>query len=265
MTEESLRTILESIGLDSLDAQIYLAGLKLGLAPASAYANETKANRITVYNNLETLTKMGIFERTKKARSKHYQPISPDDLLVRVQKNAVALERSIPELRGLRGSDYRKPHVKYYEGKEGIARVYQDTLNAESEILNFANSEIVRTFWKEYDKEYVKKRVKKKIALRGIAPDDSAGRKVQGKDKQSLREIRLVDAEEFAMNNEISIYDNKIAIVSFSEDESQLFGVIIESKEVAETQKMIFEMAWRFAGQEGGRDPKARKDQMTMF
>ena len=69
-----------------------------------------------------------------------------------------------------------------------------------------------------------------------------------------------------------------MAIVSFSEDEADLFGVIIESREVSETQKQIFKMAWRYAALgEGARhkgdkkdteihtDPKVRKDQLNMF
>ena len=85
------------------------------------------------------------------------------------------------------------------------------------------------------------------IHLRGIAPDDAAGRKVHGEDKEKLREIRLVPARDFDFGNEINIYDRKTAICSFG-SQRDLFGVIIESKEVAETQKQIFEMAWRYAG-----------------
>ena len=44
-----------------------------------------------------------------------------------------------------------------------------------------------------------------------------------------------------------NIYDQKIAICSFASDR-EMFAVIIESREVAETQRQIFEMAWRYAG-----------------
>ena len=41
------------------------------------------------------------------------------------------------------------------------------------------------------------------------------------------------------------IYDNKTAIISFAQE---IFGVIIESKEMSDTNRAIFEMAWGFAG-----------------
>lgn len=276
MANAALQHVLQSIGLDSEEARLYLAGLRLGSAPASSYAKQTKFNRITTYNHLERLTKQGLFSAVKKKTAKWYQPISPENLSLEAHKNAEGLDRMLPDLRAIMGTHHRAPRVRYYEGPEGVRDVYRDTLTAHSEIFNFANSEIVRSFWKEYDKQYVAERVKKGIHLKGIAPDDEAGRKVQGKDKQSFREIRLVSEKDFPINNEINIYDNKVAIISFAEDEADIFGVIIESKEVADTQKQIFEMAWRFAalgegarhkaeGKVAEKDPKVRKDQLDMF
>ena len=94
-------------------------------------------------------------------------------------------------------------------------------------------------------------RVKRGVRLRGIAPDDDAGRRVHGEDREKLREIRLVPADAFDFRNEINIYDHKVAICSFgpaARSATDMFGIIIESKEVAETQRQIFEMAWRYAG-----------------
>lgn len=147
----------------------------------------------------------------------------------------------------MRGSRYRTPHVRFFEGWEGVRRVYEDTLTAKSEILNYANSAVVREFWPAYDVEYVAERVKRGIHLRGIAPEDAAGRKVHGQDREKLREIRLVPGKDFDFTNEINIYDSKVAICSFA-SQPQMFAVIIESKEVAETQRQIFEMAWRYSG-----------------
>ncbi|MBT5237038.1 hypothetical protein HOL63_01555 [Candidatus Peregrinibacteria bacterium] len=278
MTTTALQHIIQSVGLEPHEAKLYLAGLKLGSAPASSYAKDTKLNRVTAYNYLEELVKRSMFTAAERGRTMHYTPVPPDQLSIEARKNVEALERAMPDLRSLMGSHHRAPHVRYFEGVKGVRKVYQDTLTADGELLNFANSAVVRDFWKEYDKEYVNKRIKKGIFLKGIAPDDDMGRKVHGRDNKSLREIRLVNAKEFPIHNEINIYDNKVAIVSFAEDEADLFGVIIESKEVAETQRKIFEMAWRFAqlgesSRKGGTksakqeaiEEGVRKDQLNMF
>lgn len=246
MAKDLLR-ILESIGLTEAQAKLYFAGLHLGSAPASEYAKATAINRITAYNMLEEMVHAGRFTLLKKMRGKWYSPVAPEYLAVEARKNADALQRSLPELRSLQGTKERKPHVRFFEGWEGVRHIYDDKLTAKGEILNFANSAVVRNVWPEYDDEYVAERVKRGVHLRGIAPDDPTGKKVHGEDRKKLREIRLVPAKDFDFTNEISIYDSKVAICSFA-SAPEMFGVIIESREVAETQRQIFEMAWRYAG-----------------
>lgn len=238
--------ILRSIGLDEKESALYLVGLSLGSAPASAYAKATKLNRITAYNTLEGLARRGLLTVSRKVRSKWYLPVPPEHLAIEARKNADALQRVLPELRSLQGQDRRRPVIRFFEGWDGVRRVYEDTLTAKSELLNFANSAVVRRFWPDYDEEYVAERVRRRIRLRGIAPDDEAGRKVHGEDRKRLREIRLVPSKDFDFQNEINIYDHKVAICSFGSAD-HVFGAIIESVEVAETQKQVFEMAWRYA------------------
>ncbi len=248
MAKADILHIIRSLGFSRDDVQLYLAGLELGSAPASALAERTGLNRVTAYNYLERLLREGLFTAVQRSRSKWYSPVAPESLAVEARKNVEALERILPELRSIQGAHHRKPEVRFYAGWDGVLRVYQDTLTAGSELLNFANSALVRRFWAKYDEEYVAERVRRGIRLRGIAPDDETGRRVHGDDKAALREIRLVPAKDFDFNNEINIYDNKVAITSFADDPQHLFGVIIESKEVAGTQRQIFEMAWRYAG-----------------
>ncbi|MFA6039845.1 MAG: helix-turn-helix domain-containing protein [Candidatus Peribacteraceae bacterium] len=241
-----LPSLLRSVGFDEKEASLYLHGLEVGSAPASDYAQGTGLNRITAYNTLEGLVRRGSFTMEKKVRGKWYAPIAPDALAQEARQNVDLLERALPELASLRGAAFLKPAVRFFEGWEGIRHVYDDTLTAKTELLNFANSAEVRRFWPGYDEEYVGQRVKRRIHLRGIAPDDAAGRKVHGEDRGRLREIRLVPAKDFDFTNEINIYDHKVAICSFGPPR-EMFGVIIESREVAETQRQVFEMAWRYA------------------
>lgn len=250
---KDLLHILRGAGLNEKEAQLYVSGLQLGSSPASDYAEAASFNRITAYNALEGLVRRGLFTVERKVRAKCYAPVAPEYLAVEVRKHAEAIERSLPELRSLQGATYRKPHVRFFEGWEGIRRVYEDTLTAKTDILNFANSTVVRKHWPNYDSEYVAERVKRGIYLRGIAPDDETGRRVHGQDAKMLREIRLVPSEEFDFRNEIKVYDHKVTIASFDaglRGDADMFGVIIESKEVAKTLRQIFEMAWRYAGGE---------------
>ncbi|MDD3896507.1 MAG: helix-turn-helix domain-containing protein [Candidatus Peribacteraceae bacterium] len=245
--KHDLQHILQSVGFNPKEAALYLSGLALGSAPASEYARRAQMNRVTAYTVLEDLVQRGLFTVVKKRRAKWYAPVAPEYLSLEARKHAETLEQVLPELRSLQSAEDRKPNVRFFQGWEGVRHVYEHTLTARTELLNFANSAIVRANWPDYDQEYVAQRVKRGIHLRGIAPNDAAGKRVRGLDRQSLREIRLVPAREFNFNNEINIYDSCVAIISFGKGPQDVFGVIIESREVAETQRQIFEMAWRYA------------------
>src|SRR5436305_1474398 len=107
--------VLEAVGLDNKQSQLYIAGLQSGTAPASDYAKATGINRITAYNLLEEMVHRGYFTMTRKVRSKWYAPVAPEYIALEAKKNAEALSRALPELRSLQGSTYRSPRVRFFE------------------------------------------------------------------------------------------------------------------------------------------------------
>lgn len=238
-----LTKILENLGLTSKEAKIYLANLEIGSSPVSAIAQNAKMNRVTSYDILEKLVQKGLVSFISKNKIKYFTAIDPELLIVDFKKKTLELEQALPDLKRLHG-DTSHPQVHYFEGLEGIKHIYADTLTSKTEILNYCNSEEIRKFLPNYDKDYVQKRVKKNIFLRGIAPNDQYGIDVQSHDSSSNREIRLIPKDQFNFTNEINIYDDKVAIISFK---NELIGMIIESAEVANTQRAIFKMVWEFA------------------
>ena len=240
-----LQEVLENIGLTSKEAGVYLANLELGAAPTSEIALRAKLNRISTYDILKKLKAKGLNSSETKNKITLFTAKDPDLLRNDYRKRYMDFKSVLPDLRRLQGKSLH-PHIRYYEGIEAVKKIYQDTLSSQTEILNYADSASIRKFWPSYDRDYVDERVKRKIYLRGIAPKDIHGKKVAEQNLLKHREIRLVKAGPYAFSNEINIYDEKVAIVSFSKEE--VIGMILESKEVANTQRAIFMMAWEFAG-----------------
>lgn len=236
--------ILTKIGFTSKEAQIYLTCLELGSGTVLQISRKSEIARGSCYDLLESMWERGFVSKTEGAKHILFSPIDPDVLLKRTEDNVRQLELILPELKGL-FHKHARPRVRYFEGIEGIKRVYRDTLTATTEILNYANSKEVRLHWPNYDQEYIQERIRKGIFLKGIAPDDIKGIGVKKLDSVSLRETRLLPSEDFHFTNEINIYDNKVAITSFH---NELIGILIESDEIADTQRDIFKMAWAFAG-----------------
>ncbi len=235
---------LQNLGLNAKEAKLYLAAVELGSSPISHIASKAKLNRITAYDVIEKLIKKGLINSVIKNKTKYFSATDPEQVINEFQKKAIELKNALPELKKLHG-ETSHPKVRYYEGLDGIKKIYADTLESKTEILNYCHSEGIRNIWPEYDQEYVKERIKRNIRLKGIAPNDDQGRKIQNNDRESLREIRLIPKTVFNFKNEISVYDNKVSIISFGKDET--IGMIIESAEIANMQRDIFHIVWQFA------------------
>ncbi len=87
---------------------------------------------------------------------------------------------------------------------------------------------------------YYKRRAGKGIAIRAIIPDTEIGLERQNLDIEEMRETALVPKTAFDFSPEINIYDNKVMIASWKEK----LGIIIESHEIADAMKKIYELAW---------------------
>ncbi len=243
--EDQLVQALKSLGLNEKESKVYLGLISLGTSIVKDIAEIAKTNRVTTYDILEKLKQKGLVSHFTQKKIKYFTAVEPEIVLEEFEKRINHFRLNLPKFKKLTGKT-NHPRIRYFEGIEGIKAIYADTLTSKTEILNYANSEEIRKNWPNYDTEYVQKRTSKKIFLRGLAPKDEVGKLVHSEDKKYFREIRLIPQNEFNFSNEINIYDDKVAIVSFKDE---LIGMIIESHEIANSQRAIFNMCWKFAGE----------------
>jgi hypothetical protein len=133
-----------------------------------------------------------------------------------------------------------RPQIRFYEGTDGLKHVYEDTLTSSEPIRAYASVEDVHQALPGYFPQYYKRRAGKDIPIRAIFTDTPEGRKLSKSDEEEKRESAFVPAETYGFHPEINIYDNKIMIASWREK----LGIIIESGEIADAMKKIFELAW---------------------
>ncbi len=255
---KELLPILTAIGLTDKEARVYLSMIELGQSIVSQIATKAKINRVTTYDILKKLKEKGLLSTITKNRIKYFSPTDPEIVASTFEQKANSLKNAVPTLKRLRGETVH-PLIQYFEGLEGIKAIYADTLTTKKEIVNFSNSEEIRKIWPNYDKEYVEKRAKKKIFLKGIIPADEAGKKVHSEDTKYNREMRLMPKDKYNFTNEINIYDDKVAIISFASE--QPIGMIIKSSQIAASQRAIFQMCWDFASI----DKNAPKNNLSLF
>ena len=245
-----IKTSLEQIGLKDRAITVYLTLLQLGQATIHDIAKKSQVKRTTTYSILDGLVIKGLATFVDKGGHRLYYAENPRKVASflaeeehQVKEKRARFSETLPELLSIYNIKAAKPKIKFYEGIEGLKEIYEETLELKkgSEIVGFGVTTLIyKSFGEDWIKSYLEKRVKGKISMREILGDNDLARKHKENDKVENRQTHLVPEDKFPFTNEINIFGNKISIVSFKE----LMGVIIESSDVAGTQKAIFELAW---------------------
>ena len=251
---------LLKLGLSKKEAKVYLASIESGTAPVSKIAILSGINRVTTYDILDKLKKKGLVSFYTKNKIRYFTGIKPQLLIDQFEKRTLDLKESLPKFKEFIGN-VNVPKVRYFEGLDGVKSIYADSLTSKTEILNYSNYELIRKVWPEYEKEYIRKRAKKKIFLKGIAVDDRKVEVIKKDDARFYRETRIMGEFATYFMNEILVFDNKYAVINLGDE---IMGVVIESQEVADSHRIIFELAWNSAGIGIFDDPELLKRKMFM-
>ena len=256
-----IKEILVKAGFSNNESAVFLALLQLGKGTVSQITRKANLNRTTGYDILDSLVSKGLASVSGKEPKQEYLAESPDKivLLLEMQIKELArhlqeIKKVIPELKSIHNVAGR-PKVRFYEGTNGLRGAYEDTLTSHETIRAYANVNEMHQALIGYFPKYYERRAGKNIAIRAIIPDSPIGKHRASKDKNEMRESVLVPMSEYNFSPEINIYDNKVMIASWKEK----LGVVIESAEIADAMKKIYELAWIGAKQESAKIEESDK------
>ncbi len=241
-----LKEILLSFDLPEKESNVYLVLLSLGKGTVSEIARGSEINRTTGYDILNKLVQYGLASVSGREPKQEYVAESPDRIVDLLEKKKQKTENQIkkakeflPALKSIHNVEGR-PKVRFYEGIEGLEQVYEDTLTSHEPIRAYATVDDMHATLPDYFPKYYKRRTQKKIAIRAIIPKTTTGIERAAQDIEEARETALIPPDKYYFSPEINIYDNKVMIASWKEK----LGIIIESAEIADAMKKIYELAW---------------------
>lgn len=245
-SHQELKEGLFKLGLNPKEANVYIGILELGKGTVSEISRKAGINRTTGYDVLDSLVADGLVVISGKEPKQEYMAESPDKITVmlkeKIKENQDKIkqaEKIIPQLKSLHNEEGRAK-IRFYEGKEGLKQVYEDTLTSHEPIRAYATVDDMHQALPDYFPKYYKRRAKAGIKIRGIIPKTEIAKERVKSDKEELRETALIPADKYYFSPEINIYDNKVMIASWREE----LGIIIESEEIADAMKKIYELAW---------------------
>jgi len=244
--------LLQELGLDQKSSAVYLAALERGETLLLPLAAQAGVKRPTLYEILPRLHVLGLIAYGRQGKRRTVIAQDPSRLLALQEERTAALRKVVPELLSRKRAVGDKPRVSSYEGVEGIKQVYEDTLLEDVPMRSFLKPQSINAEVERYLLgTYAPRRAKKGIRIKNLV----SGKQSEGgallEKKGFHRENRYVNQKDFPAEIEMLIYSNKVAFINYGA-ESEPMGIVIESKEVAQTLRSLHTLAWQHAEEEHG-------------
>lgn len=234
--------VLAKIGLNEKQANVYLALLELGTASVQTVAQKADIKRPTAYLVLDELEQKGLVSVIPQKKAL-YTAESPERLISDLSRKQELLKSYLPSLLAFYNAKKEKPRVQLFSGKEGVKQVY-DKIYESTEVWFFGTIQGPEEIYPEGLYTFLKKVKEKNLKVRDILvhrePELKYAREVERPPSYETR-IAPKGMELFADN---AIFGDSVVFFSFH---PQIFATVISSKEVAQSLRTIFDMAWQSA------------------
>ena len=244
-----MRQILKQLNFSNKEIDVYLAGLKLGKGSITELAKKSGIKRPTTYVILEKLKDLGLVSLSVQKKKKIFSIQNPEKLLKllenekeKIEEKQKELKNVLPKLKSLTKKDTLVPTIRYYEGKEGVWNILDDTLQPDQNCWMIVSGKIFNILGvKRLMKEIIQKRAivgGKGYVISDLHPEEV---KLYKENKTYLREHRFLP-ETINLDSLIFIYADKIALIFLKEPIS---GIIMENKALFQVFKFMFDSLWK--------------------
>ncbi len=239
------------LGLSHQQAKVYLACLQLGRASVLNIARTSGLKRPTVYLLLESLQQLGLVTTTKQLKKILYLAESPTKLVEHISQQQQIAHALLPSLQALHNIDPDKPTITIEEGINGVRKVYTMIfdylrLHATEELLIFGALKDAMEHFETEVLDYFYTIIKQtQNPIRELGNHDLETRRYarQALDLNPNYSIRYIQPMDGAfVKSDNMLFGNTIVLFSVKE---KIFATIIESKNLADSYRAMFNMAWR--------------------
>lgn len=234
--------ILLSLGLSEKETKIYLCCLELGQESITNIAKKSGVKRPTVYLALEELRTRGLVNTTNRGARTLYGAEEPVKLMGMLAEKERNLKTVLPLLEALGQRRSAKPKIRFYEGKEGLRRVYEEMFET-NEMRFWGSVEGAAKHVPDVVRWFIRLSHAKKGKISDILADTPENRTYAKRVIRPGYQIRF-----FPRGAELEVDSmlagNKLSINSFVPEPH---GIIIESEAIARSFRALWELAWQSA------------------
>lgn len=238
--------ILEELGLNEREAQVYEALLRLGECPVADILQVTQLHPQLIYRALDSLVVKGLVIISYRRHRKYVRAEDPRYLERLESERLAKLRQSLPDLLALQKGS-KDAVVRVEKGAEAVrahrARIIDDLPeNSQLDIIGGSGDKFFITMGERLT-EVERKRIKKKI-IRRILSFRSQRELFESNDPfKKLTEYRYLDIE-YPVPSSTLIYGNKVALYIWTSDP---LVIDIENAEAADSYRSYFQALWQIA------------------
>ncbi len=258
---------LKSLGLTENEIKVYLTVLEQGTATIKSLTSSSGVKRTTIYSCLNRLKKLGLVTEGRRGKKRVFIAEKPDKLQEsitqeekhfqkKINQKRKIIKSLIPQLKAITKKTPGAPKVRFYEGLAGGWNIIEDFLREKED--SFELGSLSKAF-ENVDLKEVNQRITHRRRQIGktkshiITDKHPEIVKRYFQKELSFREYRFLP-ETIKLNSYVIIYGDKIALISLKKPFS---GMIIESKEIVEAMKFLWDIAWK--NLEGKNLPEKKK------
>jgi len=255
MNKSELTKKLNLLGLTDKEIKIYLSLLKHGEFTPLELSRATQINRSTIYRILERLKELGLAEEIldqHRIKARATRPEKLELLIAQKQAELDQLKKEMPgvveQLSVIKDSPSAATKVVYFRDKKGLQQMLWNMLKAKNEHLGYGYADWNLGLGRGFAEKLRQEMINRKIGSREILNNDQImemDKWTKVKDYDKFYEGRYLPKSVVEINHDTYIYNDVFAFSHFYEGE--LFGIEIHNKEIAKTQKQIFDLLWKMA------------------
>lgn len=241
-------SIFEEVGLNEKEAIAYNLLLEHGQLTPPRLAEITDVTRQNAYAILKSLVSKELIEEITIRKKLTYRLLHPfalvrftEDKKAEAETSEKIAKSALPELTSLFHLATNKPGVSFFEGVEGVKKIYEDVLKEKPEEVLVLRSILDERKLDKYLLGFTKRRSLYGINTRIISPK-KVTKELEREDIVLKRQRKYIPEDLFKLSTEVSIYNDQVAFIAF---EQKLMGFVVSSKDVAQTFRTIFELIWR--------------------
>jgi len=251
MINTSLLKIIKQIGLTEKHSVVYATLLANQSATPLVLARETRINRSSLYRYLEELRSKGLVNLVMGDKSSRYKanPEGLNQYLVSEESRIESLKRTIPSLvaelskQEVAGGS----EVKYFQGTQGLKQMLWNVVSSGKEYVGLGyldwNTSVGKSFAEKLRAKNMETGARSREILNHL--DDTFEYTGLGETYAKVFEHRAIDPKILEIKHDTYIYGDVFAY--YYHYQREYFGVEIHNKEIARTERQMFEILWRTA------------------